>query len=431
MADAPTPARPEPVTSPPVVVGRVAVLSLGWVFLYLDRVLIFPLLPIVGHEFGIGDTLRGLIVSAYFVFYVGMQIPAGILGDRYGPGRILFVTYLLVGLALIGIGALSHWYLVLLAFAALHGLGAGAYYSGSYSLTIGSVPTARRGIASAFVSIGMAAGLGLGLAFAAPMATALGSWRQPFLLLSVPTILIAGLILYTSRRMPTAVAPVRAKPLETLRLALVNRDLLILSIAAFFALYGFWVLITWAPSFLLENRAFDLAKAGQFTSVLAVAAIPGALAWGPLSDRIGRKWISVGMLLVGSGAITMIGLASSSAVLLGALAVYGLVSSLAWNPVLVAWAGDLVQTRQGLGTAIGLLNAFAVGSSFAGPVITGLISDLTNSLSRGFYVGAASLFVAAVLCMFVKEGPRRSEEPLAGPGASRPSHVDAEGSRTA
>ncbi len=431
MAEELTQVRSEPVASSSAMVGRVAVLSLGWVFIYLDRVLILPLLPIVGHEFGIGDTLRGLIVSAYFVFYVGMQIPAGILGDRYGPGRVLFVTYLLVGLAMIGIGVLSHWYLLLLTFAALHGLGAGAYYSGSYSLTIGSVPAARRGIASAFVSVGMAGGLGLGLAFAAPMATALGSWRQPFLLLSVPTILIAGLILYVSRRTPTAVAPVRAKPLETLGLALGNRDLLILSIAAFFALYGFWVLITWAPSFLLENRAFDLTQAGRFTSVLAVAAIPGALAWGPLSDRIGRKWISVGMLLVGSGAITMIGLASSSAVLLAALAVYGLVSSLAWNPILVAWAGDLVQTRQGLGTAIGLLNAFAVGSSFVGPVITGVISDLTNSLSRGFYVGAASLFLAAVLCMFVKEGSRKSEDSPMDAGASRPSRVDGEGSRSA
>ena len=28
-------------------------MSLGWVFIYLDRVLIFPLLPVIGEEFSI------------------------------------------------------------------------------------------------------------------------------------------------------------------------------------------------------------------------------------------------------------------------------------------------------------------------------------------------------------------------------------------
>ena len=415
MADAAIPSQPGASVgqSNASIVAKVGILSVGWVFIYLDRVLIFPLLPVVGAEFGIGDTLRGLIVSAYFISYTGMQIPAGMLGDRYGLGRVLFVTYLLVGLALIGIGALSYWYLALLVFAALHGLGAGAYYSGSYGVTISAVPAARRGVASAVVSVGMAAGLGLGLVLAAPMASALGSWRQPFLVMAVPTILLAGLIYYVLGRAPPANPTTREDPLTVLRMALRNRDLILLCLASFCALYGYWVLITWAPSYLLENRAFDLARAGQFTAVLAVAAIPGALFWGPLSDRFGRKWISVGMLLAGSGAIAVIGLASSSAVLLIALAAYGVVSSLAWNPVLVSWAGDLVRSRGGLGTAIGLLNAFAVGSSFVGPVITGAISDLTNSLTRGFYVGAAALFLGAVLCTFIEDGRKPGSDSIA------------------
>ena len=398
------------VQSTPGFVATVGVLSLGWVFISLDRALIFPLMPIVGHEFQIGDTLRGLIVSVYFVFFVGVQIPAGMLGDRYGLDRVLSIAYLLVGVALMAIGLLSHWYIVLLAFAAMHGLGAGAYHTGSWGLTIGAVPVARRRVPPAFASIGMAVGLGLGLALAAPMAAALDSWRQPFLVLSVPTVLIAGLIYYTSRRTPAA--PATTPPgnsLKVLKLAMKNRDLVLLCVAAFFALYGYWVLITWAPSFLLENHGFALTKAGQFTAVLAVAAIPGVLVWGPLSDRLRRKWISVGMLLVGSGAIATVGLASSSAVLLATLAVYGLVSSLAWNPVLVAWAEDLIRTRGGSGTPIGLLNAAAFGSGIVGPVVTGAISDLTHSLATGFYVAAAALVVAAILCMFVKDGRRADE----------------------
>ena len=136
--------------------------SLGWVFIYLDRVLIFPLLPVIGEEFGLSDTYRGLIASSYFFFYVLMQTPTGIIGDKYGLSNVVFVMYLIVGLSLIGIGVLSYSYLLLLLFAALHGFGAGAYYPASYGITINVVPVDKRGVASAVVTTGMALGLAIG-----------------------------------------------------------------------------------------------------------------------------------------------------------------------------------------------------------------------------------------------------------------------------
>ncbi len=382
-------------------------MSLGWVFIYLDRVLIFPLLPVIGEEFGLSDTYRGLIASSYFFFYVLMQTPTGIIGDKYGLSNVVFIMYLIVGISLIGIGVLSYSYVLLLVFAGLHGFGAGAYYPASYGITINVVPVDKRGVASAVVTTGMALGLAIGLSISGPLALLFGSWRDPFLVLAFPTIISAFLLYFVTKNVPGTGSTSNGISLEVFK----NKDLLVLSLAAFCSLYGYWVLISWAPTYFVEQRGYDLSGAGQLTAIVAVASVPGALLWGPISDKLGRKYLSF-CLLIGAGvAIGSISMASSTTQVIAALGFYGSLSALAWNPVLVAWAGDLASLKgDGSGAAMGLLNAFAVGSSFVGPALTGMISDLTGSLESGFYMGSISLFIGAILVMFVKETKKQLQE---------------------
>ena len=389
------------------IILTVLSMSLGWVFIYLDRVLIFPLLPVIGEEFGLSDTYRGLIASSYFFFYVLMQTPTGIIGDKYGLSNVVFIMYLIVGISLIGIGVLSYSYVLLLVFAGLHGFGAGAYYPASYGITINVVPVDKRGVASAVVTTGMALGLAIGLSISGPLALLFGSWRDPFLVLAFPTIISAFLLYFVTKNVPGTGSTANGISLEVFK----NKDLLVLSLAAFCSLYGYWVLISWAPTYFVEQRGYDLSGAGQLTAIVAVASVPGALLWGPISDKLGRKYLSF-CLLIGAGvAIGSISMASSTTQVIAALGFYGSLSALAWNPVLVAWAGDLASLKgDGSGAAMGLLNAFAVGSSFVGPALTGMISDLTGSLESGFYMGSISLFIGAILVMFVKETKKQLQE---------------------
>ncbi|MFL2640471.1 MAG: MFS transporter [Dehalococcoidia bacterium] len=389
------------------IILTVLSMSLGWVFIYLDRVLIFPLLPVIGEEFGLSDTYRGLIASSYFFFYVLMQTPTGIIGDKYGLSNVVFIMYLIVGISLIGIGVLSYSYVLLLVFAGLHGFGAGAYYPASYGITINVVPVDKRGVASAVVTTGMALGLAIGLSISGPLALLFGSWRDPFLVLAFPTIISAFLLYFVTKNVPGTGSTSNGISLEVFK----NKDLLVLSLAAFCSLYGYWVLISWAPTYFVEQRGYDLSGAGQLTAIVAVASVPGALLWGPISDKLGRKYLSF-CLLIGAGvAIGSISMASSTTQVIAALGFYGSLSALAWNPVLVAWAGDLASLKgDGSGAAMGLLNAFAVGSSFVGPALTGMISDLTGSLESGFYMGSISLFIGAILVMFVKETKKQLQE---------------------
>ena len=97
----------------------VAILALGWAVLYLDRSILFPLLPVIADEFSLTGVQRGVIASVYFAAYVIMQTPSGVLGDRLGLKNVVAGMYVLIGLGLLGIGGLSVSYALLLGFMAI------------------------------------------------------------------------------------------------------------------------------------------------------------------------------------------------------------------------------------------------------------------------------------------------------------------------
>src|SRR5579859_5713731 len=69
--------------------GILALLFIGVVINYLDRANLALALPVIGVALHINAVEKGLILSAFGWSYVLMQIPGGIIIDRFGP-RITF-----------------------------------------------------------------------------------------------------------------------------------------------------------------------------------------------------------------------------------------------------------------------------------------------------------------------------------------------------
>lgn len=381
-----------------LVVGS---LALGWTVIYLDRSLMFPLLPVMAREFQLTDAQRGAIVSAYFITYVAMQIPSGVLGDRLGLKRVLVAMYLMVGVGLLGLGLLSRGYALLLTFMALHGFGAGAFYSGSYGITIATVPGSRRGLSSAVVTAGMASGLALGLAFAGALYRITGSWRGAYVAMVLPTMLVAVVLAVALRRVPTP-------PLSRggFRYLLTHRDVAFLSVANFCSLYGSWVLVSWGPSLLVERRGMSVSEAGMVVSLVAVLSLVGALIWGRLSDRTGRRRLSLVLFLVATALVFWVVHIRGTFPTALVFALYGLFGVLAWNPILVAWLGDHTLGKVGTGTTMAVVNTAGMSSAFVAPVVSGWISDLTGSLNWAFYLGAAVYAAGTLSLLLVREATR-------------------------
>jgi len=56
---------------------------------YLDRVCFGTVAPQIQREFGLSDTQKGMLFSAFALAYAAFEVPSGWLGDVYGPRRTL------------------------------------------------------------------------------------------------------------------------------------------------------------------------------------------------------------------------------------------------------------------------------------------------------------------------------------------------------
>ena len=152
------------------------------IMLYLDRVCLSILGTSIKKDLDFNEVQFANLLSAFFWAYALCQIPAGWIGDRYGPrialGIYLFFWSLCTGL----MGMVSGYGLFLLLR-----LGCGLFEAGAYPLANGIVrkwvPLSGRGTASGIVAIGGRLGGAI-----APMLTnflaagASDGWRKPFII---------------------------------------------------------------------------------------------------------------------------------------------------------------------------------------------------------------------------------------------------------
>ncbi|MBP2670656.1 MAG: transporter [candidate division NC10 bacterium] len=379
----------------------VALFCAGWAVIYVDRTILYPLLTVIASEFGLTGFQTGLISGTYFTLYVAAMLPAGLLSERLGLKRTLVLFSFVSAVGMAGFGSAAVNFLALLAMAGIHGAGAGSYYTMAYSITIHTVPSRNRGIASGVINGGMSLGLGAGLALAGPLYYATGSWRMPFLILAVPTFLMAALFQRAIREVP--VSRRRDVPVWDL---LRDPTLLRMNLSAFCVLYGWWVLLSWGPVFFQSERNLGLTMSGLYTLVIAVTAMPSGLLLGRLSDRIGRKRIILTMLPLMALSLAVIPQVQSRTGMLLALMAYGVVGKLAWDPLAISWLGDYVARYrpEAVGTAVALFSFLSVLSAVVGPPLTGWIKDVTGSLAGGFYVAAGLALVGFALSLGPADG---------------------------
>lgn len=62
-------------------------LFLTWLMSYIDRSLMPMALPLIGKEFHLSPTLMGVVAGAFFIGYGSMQIPGGMIADKFGARK--------------------------------------------------------------------------------------------------------------------------------------------------------------------------------------------------------------------------------------------------------------------------------------------------------------------------------------------------------
>ena len=378
---------------------------LFWIFMYADRTVLNPVMGELEKEFGLSGTQLGLMNSVFYFSYALLQVPAGILGDKIGKKKVLIPGFLLFGAFTAVTGGAKSWSTLLFA-RVVTGAGEGTYYGPQYGLSSEQIPKKYRSLGSAIINSGMAFGIALGLMASSWLVYDQGySWRTPFFVMSIPTLL-TGLAIWLfvkeKKRQPVEAGGV-AKPKSKFTDLFKNRNLLLVYLMVFCSLFGFFVILTWLPYYLQSERGIAGSETGFITSLVAWISIPGALLFSSLSDRLGKRKPLI-LVLVPVAILSMLSIIwmPNMTGVIVALCVYGLVGKLALDPVLVALVADSVDENN-YSSAFGLFNFIGMSSSILAPVIAGAARDMTGSLASSFYVSAALLVVGLVGMLFLKE----------------------------
>ncbi|HHX24513.1 MAG: MFS transporter [Tepidanaerobacteraceae bacterium] len=382
-------------------------LCIGWTLLYADRTALYPLLSVIGEDYNLTSTMMGTITSSYFLVYVAMQIPSGVLADKFGNKKLLILSYIVAGFALLGFGLFAKSYILLLLFTAVHGFGASSFYPCAYGIMLKTVDSKQWGIGAAIVNLGMSFGLIIGLAISGPLYLHFKSYSGIFIILAILTILAA---LVFNRILPHVARDNESNSKKAFPLIqiLKNSDLLFINLAQFCALYGYWTAVTWGPTFFQEERGISIQLAGLFVAIVGVSAILPSLVIGRISDKYGRKRIALLLFPLGAITIFLMAYASSNITIVMSLIAYGIVGKSSWDPIAVAWAGRhaTAMDKDAMGTAMGVFNFSGMMSAVIAPVVTGLIKDITGSLETAYYVAAMVSILGGVLVMFINEKPK-------------------------
>jgi len=259
-------------------------LIFAWAANFVIRIGFSALLPSIIDELQLSYTRAGLLASAFFYAYVIMQIPSGLLGDRFGRRRIL-VLGLLGGALSAGLTGLAGSFATLFAARALTGAFQGSLFSNDRAIIATVTPPARIGLGQGVSFSGPGLGLTLGLVIGGLLMEVL-PWRTVMMLFGLGPVMAAVLIVrYVPAPASSAAAPVG----QRLQRLFSNGPLWVLGLVSFCAIANQFILATWAPLFFNEAGVADLGRAGSYAALQGIAASLGMVVSGWAHDRLVRR----------------------------------------------------------------------------------------------------------------------------------------------
>jgi len=351
----------------------------------------------LARELDLSATQTGLLSSAFFLAFAAVQIPIGILIDRYGPKRTMLATSVLTvaGTVLFALAPSASW---LIAARALMGLGCSTFFMAPLVIYARRFPPERF---AALTSLQMGLANTGTLAATAPLAAAVAvfGWRASFLAVAALTVVIAFVVVWIVPKDSGS-----AKPKETWAAAFRG-------VAAALKVPSFWpvffmhlttygcfasVVGLWGGPWLSDVHGADLATRGRILLLGATAQICGMLLWGAMD----RFWGSYKKPVLIGSTVTIL--------LLGVLIFapldrtwaafwfipFGLF--VAYTPILTSHGKSLFPSEL-TGRGITLMNIGTMGGAFLSQSITGALIDLVGRSELGIYKPEGYRLVFAAL----------------------------------
>jgi SHS family lactate transporter-like MFS transporter len=269
---------------------------LGWTLDAFDFFVLVFLIDTLAAQFRVP---KGAIVETFFFTLVMRPVGAllfGLLADRYGRRKPLMLN--VVFFSVIELLCGFAWnYRVFLILRTIYGIGMGGEWGVGASLAMESAPAKWRGVLSGIVQCGYSIGYLLA-AVAARFILPYWGWRAMFWIGGVPALLAFYIRLrvreseaWKQHRMPGFGAIVKTATGQWKTFSY----LIVLMTLMMFLSHGTQDLY---PDFLKTSHGVSLSRVSYIAILYNIGAVLGAIAFGHLSEHIGRRRAFIAALLL-------------------------------------------------------------------------------------------------------------------------------------
>lgn len=415
--------------SPPGARNVMVMTVLAVYICMIDRIAISIAIIPMAAEHGWTTTLQGAVMSAFFLGYLILQIPAGYLSDRFGGKWVLglgvifwsLFTLLTPVAAMLGISAL-------LVCRFLMGVAESVTWPSIYALYSQWIHPDRRASAVGLMNSGIAGGSVIAL-ICTPWLISVWSWQGAFYLYGLLGVVWFIFWIYSAQSRPSplpewqstvALAPQltpAASPLVaadeqiyprlTIRRMLHSRAVWAIAIAHISINWSLYLILSWFPTFVNREMGVDLQTAGLLALAPTVISLVMAPAAGRLFDRLvakgyNRRTIRRVMQSVAFAGITLAMLTVTlTDSLMISVAVITLSNALGAFSIGGFATNHLDVAPNQAGLLMGVTNTLAAVSSGASVFVSGWIQDVSGGWDAVFYLAAlvsvAGAFVYSLL----------------------------------
>jgi len=387
----------------------------GWVVVFAGALSLFACLGLARFAFGmllpsmrtglnLGFDQMGFISMGNFAGYLVSVALAPAIIRCFRPRATIVAALFLIALCMLGI-SLSHSFWQVLFLYMLVGMGSGFANIPVMVLVSHWFRRERRGRAAGLMVMGSGTGIVVSGYLVPALNSGLGveGWRSSWQVLALLALFIAGTAGKLLRNDPAdlGLEPVgRLQPLAPLQVAaketagagriLLQLGLLYLVFGVTYMVYGTFIVTT-----MVLEHGFSEVRAGLFWSLVGWCSLVSGVAFGVLSDRIGRKKGLAAVFSVQTVAYLLAGAKLGTTALLFSVILYGL-AAFAIPAIMAAAVGDYLGLSRAA-QAFSLITLFFAAGQTIGPGAAGIVAEMSGTFTTSYLVAAALTGLAVLL----------------------------------
>ncbi|HVW15488.1 MAG TPA: MFS transporter [Mucilaginibacter sp.] len=363
-----------------------AMLTLVYVFNFIDRQVLVILQESIKKNLHLSDTQLGLLSGFSFaIFYVTLGIPIARLADKTNRRNTVAVSLGIWSVMTATCGLARNFIQLLLARTGV-GVGEAGGSPSAHAMISDYFPPKKRSTALSIYSAGLYFGVLIGFLMGGYLNQHFG-WRSAFFVVGIPGIIFSLLFYITVKEPrkgatdPGVVTDQSPSLGEVLSRLYATKTFVFLSTCSALNVFCIYGLINWAPSFLQRLHGLTSTQTGALLGLIyGIGGGIGSFAGGVLTDHFGKtdkrlylKIPAYAILFTIPCAATAIFLHNTLFALIGLGLCAGL-QSVYLGPSLSVAHSLVPASMRAMTSAVYFLVINLVGLGF-GPVIVGFISD--------------------------------------------------------